>query len=352
MNQHPQTSVARGHRGHRGARALVSVTLLALALTLLVALAPAAQAKSKYADTIRDGRAAARALLEQTGAPSLSLALVSHGKVVWRQSFGYADVATKTAPTATTMYGLGSVSKTLATVAVMQLVDEGKVDLDEPLVTYLPRFRMASPGYRAVTVRMLLDHSSGFPGSAYASAWTAQFWPGYLDQVMTTLAQITTQAHPRSALGVLQRRLHRARGARPRRERAVLHRLHAERRVRSARHDHHGLPAARLRRRVLRQGLRPGRDRPPARDAEPAGLGRAVLHALRHGAPRDHAHGPRRVRRRAHPLRRLRGGDGQRPDRGRDPAQRLRQRPLRPRLGQRHPTRPQEGRLHRLDEGR
>jgi CubicO group peptidase (beta-lactamase class C family) len=201
MNQHPQTSVEREHRGHGGMRALVSVTLLALALTLLVVLTPAAQASAKYSGTIRDGRAAARALLAQTGAPSLSLALVSQGHVVWRQSFGYADVATHTAPAATTMYGLGSVSKTLAAVAVMQLVDEGKVDLDEPLVTYLPEFRMASPGYRGVTVRMLLDHSSGFPGSAYASAWTTRFWPGYLDQVMSTLTQSRLK-HTPGALSV------------------------------------------------------------------------------------------------------------------------------------------------------
>ena len=201
MNQHPQSSVAREHKRSRGARALVSVPLLVLVLTLLIALAPAAQAKAKYAGTIRDGRAAARALLAQTGAPSLSLALVSHGCIVWRQSFGYADIATKTAPAPTTMYGLGSVSKTLAAVAVMQLVDEGKVGLDEPLVTYLPTFRMASRGYRNVTVRMLLDHSSGFPGSAYASAWTTEFWPGYLDQVMTTLAQSRLK-HTPGALSV------------------------------------------------------------------------------------------------------------------------------------------------------
>jgi CubicO group peptidase (beta-lactamase class C family) len=179
----------------------VSAPILALALLLLVALAPAAQASARYAGTIRDGRAAARALLAQTGAPSLSLALVSHGHIVWRQSFGYADVATKTAPTPATMYGLGSVSKTLAAVAVMQLVDQGKVGLDEPLVTYLPAFRMASPGYRDVTVRMLLDHSSGFPGSAYASAQTATFWPGYLGQVMTTLAQSRLK-HTPGALSV------------------------------------------------------------------------------------------------------------------------------------------------------
>jgi CubicO group peptidase (beta-lactamase class C family) len=53
----------------------------------------------------------------------------------------------------------------VAAVAVMKLVDRGVVDLDKPLVTYLPAFRMASAGYENVTVRMLLSHSTGFPGT-------------------------------------------------------------------------------------------------------------------------------------------------------------------------------------------
>jgi CubicO group peptidase (beta-lactamase class C family) len=175
--------------------------LAAFVLLLLAALAPAAQAASPYAKTIRDGRAAARDLLAQTGAPSLSLALVSNGRVVWRQSFGYADVEAKAAPTPATMYGIGSVSKTIATVALMQLVDDGLISLDEPVATYLPEFRMASPGYRSVTVRMLLDHSSGFPGSAYGSAMATEYWPGYLGQVIATLGDARLK-HTPGALSV------------------------------------------------------------------------------------------------------------------------------------------------------
>jgi CubicO group peptidase (beta-lactamase class C family) len=188
----------------RGRGVLPSLVLAALAvLALLVLLAPAApaQSASRYADTIRDGRAAARDLLAQTGAPSLSLALVSNGRAVWRQSFGYADMDKKTAPSAVTMYGIGSVSKTVATVALMQLVDDGLVSLDEPVATYLPAFRMASPGYRNVTVRMLLDHSSGFPGSAYGSAMSTEYWPGYLDQVIGTLGAARLK-HTPGALSV------------------------------------------------------------------------------------------------------------------------------------------------------
>ena len=151
------------------------------------ALRPAA-ATTSYNATIRDGRAAAQALLDQTGAASLSLALVANDRVVWQEAFGYADIATSTPPQADTMYGIGSVSKMLATVAAMRLVDQGKVELDAPLTRYVPEFTMLSPAYAQITVRMLLDHSSGFPGSTYGDVITSMYYPGYLQQVMDALA--------------------------------------------------------------------------------------------------------------------------------------------------------------------
>ncbi|MCL2090999.1 MAG: beta-lactamase family protein [Micrococcales bacterium] len=62
------------------------------------------------------------------------------------------------------LYAVASVSKTYVTVAVMQLVEQGKVRLDAPVVTYVPDFRMADPRYQQITVRMLLDHSAGLMG--------------------------------------------------------------------------------------------------------------------------------------------------------------------------------------------
>lgn len=155
-----------------------------------------ARAATSYTGAVRDGRKAAQALLDATGAASLSLALVSGDRVVWQQGFGYADKATGAAPTAGTMYGIGSVSKMVATVAVMKLADQGKVDLDEPLVTYLPSFRMASPEYRQITVRMLLDHSSGLPGSTYGDTITGAYYPGYLQEVLDTLATSRLKTTP------------------------------------------------------------------------------------------------------------------------------------------------------------
>lgn len=62
------------------------------------------------------------------------------------------------------LYGIGSVSKVYTAAAVMKLVDEGKVNLDDPVKKYIPDFEMADERYRKITVRMLLNHSSGLNG--------------------------------------------------------------------------------------------------------------------------------------------------------------------------------------------
>lgn len=180
--------VARAWRMLSALALVAALFAISAELALARTAAPRLAATSSYPATIRDGRAAARALLEQTGATSLSLALVDHGHVVWQQGFGYADTATSARPQASTMYGIGSVSKMFATIATMKLVDQGKVALDAPLTRYLPEFRMASPEYRQITVRMLLNHSSGFPGSEYHNVITSEYFPGYALQTMESLA--------------------------------------------------------------------------------------------------------------------------------------------------------------------
>ena len=68
------------------------------------------------------------------------------------------------------LYGIGSVSKIYTTVAVMQLAEDGKVSLDAPVTRYLPDFKMADERYKDITVRMLLNHSSGILGTGLSDA--------------------------------------------------------------------------------------------------------------------------------------------------------------------------------------
>lgn len=66
---------------------------------------------------------------------------------------------------------IGSVSKVYVTTAVMQLVEQGKVDIDAPVTKYISEFKLADERYKDITVRMLMNHTSGLKGSVYADAF-------------------------------------------------------------------------------------------------------------------------------------------------------------------------------------
>src|SRR5256886_6895282 len=174
------------------ARARVSeilrrVTAAATVTTFFLASCGSRSSQPTYDAAIQEGKTAAQELINQ-GASAVAIALVDDKRIIWSQGFGLADRDTGQMPTPSTMFGVGSVSKMFATIAVMKLVNRGVVDLDTPLVTYLPAFRMASSGYENITVRMLLNHSSGFPGTDYRNADIRSPVPGYVDQVLQTLS--------------------------------------------------------------------------------------------------------------------------------------------------------------------
>ena len=90
--------------------------------------------------------------------PGLQVAVAVDGKLVWSEAFGYADLARHTAVTRTTMFRIGSVSKPLTSTAVVQLVQQGKLDLDAPVQRYVPSFpRKPWP----ITTRELAGHLAG-----------------------------------------------------------------------------------------------------------------------------------------------------------------------------------------------
>src|SRR5438093_7984909 len=177
------------------AAASVTTFFLASVTTFLVASCGSKSSQPTYDAAIQEGQTAAQDLINQ-GASAVAIALVDDKRIIWSQRFGLADRDTGQMPTDSTMFGIGSVSKMFATIAVMQLVDRGVVDLDTPLVTYLPTFRMAAAGYEKITVRMLLNHSSGFPGSDDRNMIIRSPVPGYLDQVLQTLSMSRLKAPP------------------------------------------------------------------------------------------------------------------------------------------------------------
>ena len=93
--------------------------------------------------------------------PALSIALVDDQQVVWAKGFGFANPKSKTPATAETVYRVGSVSKLFTDIAIMQLVEQRKIDLDAPVTRYLPEFRPRNSFGRSVTLRQLMSHRSG-----------------------------------------------------------------------------------------------------------------------------------------------------------------------------------------------
>jgi len=95
------------------------------------------------------------------------------------------------------LYGVGSVSKVYVTAAVMQLADEGRVNIDAPLTTYIPEFRMADPRYTKITVRMLMDHTSGIMGTQNKNMdLYGDFDADSYDELLTSLAGQRLKADP------------------------------------------------------------------------------------------------------------------------------------------------------------
>jgi CubicO group peptidase (beta-lactamase class C family) len=90
--------------------------------------------------------------------PGISAAVVQDGKGVWSEGFGVADMENFVPATPSTLYRLGSISKSITAVAIMQLWEHGKLDLDAPVQKYCPAF--PQKGY-AITTRQLLGHLGG-----------------------------------------------------------------------------------------------------------------------------------------------------------------------------------------------
>lgn len=141
--------------------------VLALSLCTL----PAGAAEAAPAALEETAQAAAQAALTTGGAQSIQYALWQDGEIILTGHAGDYSRSENRLLTDDMLYGIGSVSKVYTAAAVLNLAEEGKLDLDAPVTDYLPEFTMADARYTDITVRMLLNHSSGLPGSTTANAF-------------------------------------------------------------------------------------------------------------------------------------------------------------------------------------
>ncbi|MCS6866191.1 MAG: serine hydrolase [Gemmataceae bacterium] len=136
--------------------------LLVLGLAAPAAAQPAVAPTEPYRPVAAALEKLIRHELDDKAIPAISIALVDDQKVVWAAGFGFQDRRRTIPATAETVYRVGSVSKLFTDLAVMQLMEEGKIDIDADIARYIPEFRPAyQPGEKKITLRMLMAHRAG-----------------------------------------------------------------------------------------------------------------------------------------------------------------------------------------------
>ncbi|MHC4191994.1 MAG: serine hydrolase [Planctomycetota bacterium] len=111
--------------------------------------------------------------------PGISAGIVVEQKLIWSDGFGYSDLSFKAESTDSTIYSICSISKLFTSIAIMQLRDQDKLDLDDNISEHLPWFNIEQAHAKSapVTIRSLLTHSSGLPRESDYPYWTDPKFP-------------------------------------------------------------------------------------------------------------------------------------------------------------------------------
>jgi CubicO group peptidase (beta-lactamase class C family) len=130
-------------------------------------------------------------LMKAANIPGLSIAVIRDGKLLWTRGFGVKNSLTGEPVTADTIFEAASLTKPFFAYAAMKLVESGELDLDRPLIEYIPREKIEKSlghsldfegfrgdWFRKITARMVLSHSSGLPHGERGRPYPIFFEPG------------------------------------------------------------------------------------------------------------------------------------------------------------------------------
>ncbi|MBI3942873.1 MAG: beta-lactamase family protein [Chloroflexi bacterium] len=140
-------------------------------------------------------------ILAERPVPGVMIGVVRDQKLAYTADFGFADVTTGKRFHQDTLCRVASITKTFTGTGIMQLRDEGKLDLDDPLARFLPEFKAIRCDYgrpEDVTLRQLLCHHSGLMGEPPTAHWETFDFPS-MAEVLDLLPQIAVVIPPRTA---------------------------------------------------------------------------------------------------------------------------------------------------------
>ena len=144
--------------------------------------------KALYEDAIHTARREIWKTLSSGKASSATIAFMDNGKIVYSEGFGMRDREKALPVEKNTQFNIGSISKIFTAAAILLLVDDGRVELNKPVTAYLPDFTTRDERYKDITVRMLLNHTSGLPGTNGKDSFVAKKNPNYVSETLSYLA--------------------------------------------------------------------------------------------------------------------------------------------------------------------
>lgn len=165
MNEHAgRIGVGRGGDLGRGSGALLLLGALLLPGFLGAQEPPRADPRVDVDAVVASLEPEIRRAMIEGRIPSLTVALVAGDEVIWTAGFGESNLRARTPAVPSTVYLIASTFKTMATAALLQLYEEGRFDLDDPVRDYMGGLKIAGEDpERPVTFRHLLTHTSGLP---------------------------------------------------------------------------------------------------------------------------------------------------------------------------------------------
>ncbi len=117
-------------------------------------------------------------IMKDHDAVGLSIGVTKDNEIIYAKGFGFESIKTKKKASINTIYHMASVSKPLVATALVKLQEQGKLDLDDPIVNYLPYFKLADKNSSKITIKQILTHTSGMPRNIGSDEWEN---PSYSD---------------------------------------------------------------------------------------------------------------------------------------------------------------------------
>jgi len=178
---------------------IIGAICLCCMLVTTLASGAALRTQNPYESAITTTRSEIWQAINSGKCGSATAAIMVDGKVVYAEGFGMANREKSIPVDKTTLFNIGSISKVYVATAIMLLVDDGKVSLDKPVTDYLPEFKMADDRYKKITVRMILNHVSGIPGTEGSNSFGFKYDDNVKQETINTLAR----AHLKHAPGAM-----------------------------------------------------------------------------------------------------------------------------------------------------